>query len=191
MKLTRTLFLVCFVAVFAAAAHADTALPKDPIIKTGGGDPVPAGIIITSFTISSSTGTSPGTSPCVLDQNGIMTTSPSCFFENDITVNGTGLTIAQLIFDMPTIDPSTVTCGFLTGSPFSMCGVDSLPGGGTQVTFFDGSIPFHTDFTLDFEGFPAGQKFGGTASPVPEPGTLALLLGGLGALLTRCRQRVS
>ena len=200
MKLTRTLLLSFAIVVFAAAAQADTSLPNDPRIKTGGGGggsssipspfSVPAGIIVTNFTISSATGTSPGTSPCVLNQNGIMTTSPACLFENDITVNGAGLTIAQLIFDMPNIDPETVNCGFLVGSPFAECGVDPLAGGGTEVTFFGGSIPFHSDFTLDFEGFPKNQQFGGTASPVPEPCTLAMLVGGLGTLLARRRSRV-
>ena len=186
-----SLLLLC-----SAQARADSIPTGDPIVKTGGGgtgapirlgDPAPAGIITPDFTIFSSSGTSPGTSPCVLIQGGIVTTSPTCLFENDIAPNGVGLTIISLTFDAPSIPfgPGDL-CNFLPGSPFSQCGVDPLPGGGTQFSFFAGSIPFHTDFTLDFEGFPANTSFSATAG-IPEPGTLALFLGGIGALLARRR----
>ncbi len=153
-----------------------------------------AGIITPDFTISSATGTSPGTSPCVLIQFGVVTSvSPDCFFENDINPSGVGLTITQLVFDVAGIDPTTVTCDTKImgiAGPFADCGVEPLPGGGgTQATFFDGSIPFHSDFRLDFEGFPPATSFGGVAGVVPEPGTLVLFLGGIGALLARRRLR--
>ncbi|HEV2177325.1 MAG TPA: PEP-CTERM sorting domain-containing protein [Terriglobia bacterium] len=195
MRLNRILLSALLVLLCSGVALADNALGGDPVVKTGGGGglaptgslgSVPAGIITTSFTITSPSGTSPGTSPCILTQGNIMTTSPQCLFENDIALNGVGVTITSLIFDAPGIDPNTVMCGFLTGSPFLGCGVDQLEGGGTEISFFDGSIPFHADFTLDFEGFPQNFNFGGTAI-TPEPGTLALLLGGIGTLLGRRR----
>jgi hypothetical protein len=192
MKSPRILALAVFVALSTAQAHADSIPTGDPIIKTGGvGDPPsPAGITTPNFLIQSPSGTSPGTSACLLFQFGVLTnTSPNCLFENDIAPGGVGLTITSLTFDAPSVPfgPQDL-CNFLLGSPFSQCGVDPLPGGGTQFSFFNGSIPFHTDFTLDFEGFPASTSFSTTAG-IPEPGTLALFLGGIGALLARRRLR--
>ncbi len=192
--------LTAILALCSALAHADSIPTGDPVVKTGGGGgsapirhgstPSPAGIITPDFTIFSSSGTSPGTSPCVLIQGGIMTTSPTCLFENDITSGGIGLTIITLTFDAPSVpfDPLRDLCGFLSGSPFSQCGVDLLTGGGTQFSFFGGSIPFHTDFKLDFEGFPGNTSFSATAG-IPEPATLSLFLGGIGALLPRRKLR--
>jgi len=186
----------------AAPVKADQLPLGDPHVKTGGGlpsafqsasnfafAPAPAPIIVQSFTIESPSGTSPGTSPCKLMEGGITLVTPQCLFENDIAVNGVGETITSLVFDAPGIDPSTVNCGFLAGSPFSMCGVDPLTGGGSQITFFDGSVPYHSDFTLDFEGFPANFSFPSQASASPEPGTVVLIFGGLSALLARRRLR--
>lgn len=200
MKSFRILLLAAFVVLCTAQAQADSIPTGDPIIRTGGGgsagavmlfaDPAaPAGIITPDFTIESPSGSSPATSPCILIQGTLMTSSPECLFENDITRKGAGLAIAQLLFDVGGLTPGTaVGCDFLTGSPFTKC----IPGtanasGEAHVAFFDGLIPFHTDFTLDFEGFPANTSFVTTAGIVPEPGTLALFLGGIGALLVRRR----
>jgi len=165
-------------------AKADQFSSNDPKINVGGDPPsAPAGIITPDFSILSPSGTSPATSPCILIQGTVNTTSPSCLFENDISINGVGQTIFSLTFDALGIDPATVNCGFLTGSPFSGCGVDPLPNGqGTRVIFSDGSIAFHTDFTLSFDTFPENFEIPAQAglNPVPEPGTLALLLSGIG-----------
>src|SRR5215831_5125280 len=195
--------LTAVLALGSTLAYADSIPTSDPVIKTGGaaggGAPVrgasvpsPAGLIVTSFSIFSSSGTSPGTSPCVLLQSGISTTSPACFFENDITVKGSGLAITSLTFDALGVPfNSTDQCGFLSGSPFSSCGVDPLPGAaGTEFTFTQGSIPFHGDFTLDLEGFPKNFTFSATAGTVPEPSTLVMFLTGIGALLVGRRLRV-
>ncbi|HXJ95812.1 MAG TPA: PEP-CTERM sorting domain-containing protein [Terriglobia bacterium] len=196
MKVFHVMMLGTLTLGLSAVASADSLPANDPQIKTGGplgGSSVaplalptaaPAGIITPSFTIQSPSGSSPGTSPCILIQGPFMTTSPLCYFENDITTDGTADTITQLTFDALGIDPSTVTCGELFGSPFSMCGVDSIPGG-TEVSFTDGSIPFHGDFTLQFNGFPSDFSFSGSATTTPEPGTMALLLAGLGSLAIR------
>lgn len=204
MKAFRIALLVALAAAVASFAFADQIPSGDPVVKTGGGLPAaapsfattstmaPAAIITTSFDIVSPTGTSPGTSPCDLMQGTITTVSPDCFFQNQITVNGAGEAITMLTFDAVGVDPSTVNCGFLTGSPFSACGVDPLGTNGTQVTFSDGTIPFGSDFTLDFEGFPANFDFGTTATATtPDPGTLTLVLAGGLALLVRRRLRTS
>lgn len=182
MKLLWIAVLSLLVVFCASAAHANT-IPIDPIIRTGGDPPAaPAGIITPDFTIESPTGTSPAGSPCLLFQFGFLTsTSPACLFENDINLGGIGEAITQLSLDISGVNPTSVSCGFLAGSPFDECAVAPLAGGGTRVLFSQGSIPFHSDFTLEFEGFPKSSSFSTTAS-IPEPGTLALLLGGIGAL---------
>lgn len=194
MKALRIVLLAALAAMVVPVAQADQLPVGDPVVKTGGGHvpaaspgPVPASIITTMFTIESPSGTSPGTSACDLIQGGITTVSPECFFQNDITTNGVGETIGMLTFDVG-ISSSGVNCGFLSGSPFTQCGVDSLGPDSTQISFYGGTISYGTNFTLDFEGFPANTSFGGTASTVPEPGTLALVgVFGL-AMLIACRR---
>jgi len=203
MKSLRIAALSLLVVLWAVPAHAST-IPPDPHYKTGGctscsglpgatapfGDQsVPAGIITPDFSILSPSGASPATSACVLIQGTIMTPSKFCLFENDITVNSAPVAITKLLFDVGGLIPGTVvSCGFLTGSPFAMCTPGTAGDGGqAQVTFFDGSIPFHGDFTLEVgspeDPFPPNTKSGVKASLSPEPGTLALFLGGIGALL--------
>jgi hypothetical protein len=197
MKAVHVIVLCTLTLGLSAIASADQLPPNDPQIKTGGplaassaasalhpSLPAPGAIITAAFTIESPSGSSPGTSACILIQGPFMTTSPQCYFENDITTDGVGDTIGGLTFVAPGINPATVNCGFLAGSAFSTCGVDAIPGG-TEIDFGGGSIPFHTNFTLDFDGFPADFSFSTTASTTPEPSTLALLLAGLGSLAIR------
>lgn len=196
MKAVHVIMLGTLTLGLSAVASAGSLPANDPQIKTGGplgGSSVaalalpmsaPAGIITPSFDIQSPSGTSPGTSPCILIQGPFMTVSPPCYFENDITTEGVGDTISALTFDAFGIDPTTVSCGFLSGSPFTVCSVEPISGG-TEVDFTGGSIPFHGDFTLDFAGFPANFDFPSTATTTPEPGTMALLLAGLGSLAVR------
>lgn len=203
MKRVYVIVLGMFFLSLSTVARADQLPANDPQIKTGGplaassaealalSLPAPAAIITPSFTIESPSGTSPvslpGGSPCELIQGPFTTTSPACYFENDISTDGVGDTITALTFDAMGIVSSTVTCGFLTASPFTSCSVESIPGG-TQVDFSGGSIAFHSDFTLSFEGFPKNFGFSTTATTTPEPGTLALLLAGLGCLGLRRRR---
>ena len=195
MKIIRTVVALIFLVFAAGLAKADQV---DPTIKTGGGgggggggaiplQEAPAGIITLDFTIETPSGSSPYTSPCILTQGTIVTTVPDCVFENDITQSGYGLTLVALTFDAPTINPSTVTCGFFSGSPFGDCSVGPLSGGGAVVEFTDGSIAFHQNFAVHFADFPQDFSFATQATAVPEPVTLTLLLGGVGAVLLRRR----
>ncbi len=186
MNHVRVALLCLLVVCFATALQAsEIPIVIDPVIKVGGLDPpAPAGIITPSFAIMSPSGNSPGTSDCELGQGTITTDVPACLFENDITSKGAAQTITSLTFNAPTVPfGSQDQCGFLTGSPFSQCGVDPLAKGGTQFTFFDGSIPFHSDFTLDFQGFLSNTSFSVTATVTPEPSSIALFLTVIGSAL--------
>jgi PEP-CTERM motif len=198
MRLLGMMLLALVVALPGALVRADQLTGDDPQVKTGGsgllplGDAPPVTIDSTSFSIFSSTGSSPGSSPCVRNERGGSKSSPNCLFENAITgntSNAPGATIIMFTFEVALNGNGKVKCGFLEGSPFSMCDVQQSKGDAT-VTFFGGSIPFGTDFTLDFEGFGAKSTFVAQAT-VPEPGTLGFLAVGIGALLIGRRRRVS
>ena len=198
MKSLRIAVLGLFVVMCAAPAHGDSIKPGDPTIKQGGGDPAsPTPIISPAFYILSQSGSSPASSPCELFQSiggvVVMTgTSPTCLFENVINPSGVGQNITSLVFDV--LNPGgMVTCALINTINFKTCTTGSFDDGGQMVTFSNGSIPYNTDFNLQFIGFPANTDAGcspistcppnTTTSPVPEPGTLVLFFGGIGALL--------
>ena len=200
MKTLGVAALSLVLALWAVPAHADS-IPPDPHFKTGGagggtgavfrfaGQPAFATIIIPDFSILSPSGASPATSPCFLIQSTIKTQSNLCEFKNDITVGGVAVAISKLVFDVGGLIPGTlVNCGFLAGSPFANCTPGTANADGfAQVTFSNGSVPFDAVFSLEYgsptDPFPPNSKSGVTASVSPEPGTLALFLGGIGALL--------
>ena len=199
MKVLRVAALSLLAGLCAAPVHADSVPPGDPRIRQGGGDPAnPTPIISPAFYILSPTGTSPAPgSPCELFQSiggvVVMTgTSPNCLFENVINPSGTGQNITSLVFDV--LHPGgMVTCALINTINFKTCTTGSFDDGGAMVTFSNGSIPFQTDFSLQFTGFPENTQAGcspistcppnTTTSSVPEPGTLVLFFGGIGALL--------
>jgi hypothetical protein len=208
MKLARIVVLAAFALLSAAQAQADSIPTSDPTIRTGpppggghaptlSGDtsPAPAAIITTDFMVMSPSGTSPvslpGGSDCLLFQFGVQTAdSPTCLFENDIETKGVAETLTSLTFIALGISADTVSCQNLAGSPFAQCGVEAIEGG-TEVNFTNGAIPFHQDFTLQFQDFPENFSFSSQATAVvPEPGTLAMFLAGIGALLVGRRLRV-
>ena len=200
MKSLRIAALSFIVVLGAIPAHADS-IPPDPHYKTGGAgggggavfqfasQSAPAAIITPDFSISSATGASPATSPCVLIQGTIKTSAPLCEFKDEITLNGVAQAITKLLFVVGGLKPDTlVSCGFLAGSPFAMCTSGTANSAGVaQVTFLDGSVQYNGVFSLEYgspsDPFPHNTTTGVTASVSPEPGTLALFLGGIGALL--------
>jgi hypothetical protein len=199
MKSVRFAALTPLAVLCAISVHASTIPPIDPHINQGGGDPTsPTPIISSAFYILSPSGTSPAPrSPCELFQSigGVVAmtgTSPDCFFENVINPSGTGENITSLVFDV--LHPGgMVTCALLNQIDFKNCVVGSFDDGGAMVTFNNGVIPYKGDFNLQFIGFPANTDAGcspistcpqnATTSPIPEPGTLVLFVGGVGALL--------
>lgn len=195
MKSLRIAALSSLLVLCSALAHAG---PIDPGVHVGGGD---GSVAITSpnFSIFSSTGTSPP-SDCFLNQDETSTDAPNCSFSNGITEDDTGLAITQLVFDVSDADLSgtsgTLMCDEMTGfgmGPFTACSIASV--GSFTVTFSSGSIQPGDHFTFAFDGFnPTGATFDATAttgpaSTVPEPGTLALLLGAMGTFLVARRFR--
>lgn len=201
MKGIRVIVLGMLAFSLSSVVRADQLPANDPQIKTGGplaasssfsalvlAPSAPAPIITTAFTIESPSGTSPATSPCILMEGTFSFTSPQCYFENDIETDGNPDTIGELTFEFPADSISgPVTCSELTGSPFSNCSVSEVSGI-YQVDFTGGTIPFHSDFTLDFAGFPTDFSPATTATVTPEPGALVLLLTGLGSLVMRRRR---
>jgi hypothetical protein len=209
MKLTRVFVAGALVALslpmFAAVAKADGLPPGDPIVRTAGDPPlpgeVPEGIFTNNFTLSCPSGTCPGTDVsstpnpnwCGLSQLDFSESSPSCFFENDISTNGIPQVINELVFSLPGVPFGSVSEDICTipDQPvlFGTCTkVDDLAGG-TIVTFTGGTIGFHQDFFLDFEGFDGGLVSPAYAN-VAEPGTLPMLGLGLIALLGLTRKRI-
>ncbi|MGB9067584.1 MAG: PEP-CTERM sorting domain-containing protein [Candidatus Acidiferrales bacterium] len=198
MKLSSLFVAGTLVAALTFAvplAKADGLPPGDPQIKAAGDDVIgaPSTIITASFQIVSPTGTSPVSngsegnpgSDCFLVEYGISFDTPTCQFRNELSSDGVGFDINALFFSLPTIAPSSVNCfTSIEGdtSDFGNCVVTSDGGGGSNVLFDDGMIPYNTVFTLAFAGFPAGFTSGVYAN-VPEPTTLPLLLVGFVALL--------
>ncbi len=205
MKLNR-LFLVgalvaMSLAMFGGAAKADGLPPGDPLFKAGGDAPIPgevaAPLIISNFVLSCDTGTCPGSGdvptgndPCGINQMGLENTSPSCFFVNDIEINGHPEAINFFEFAIGGIPPGQegVNCALLNDTLLTGCSVVSDGAGGSLVEF-TGSIPYGTAFLIDLEGFPQNESFSGYAN-VPEPGTLPLLGLGLVGLLAFTRKRI-
>jgi hypothetical protein len=186
------ILIVALAVMVAPVVKADQLPPGDPIVKAAGaGFDAPAGIITTSFTIASPTGTSPldptdpNSSACVLTQGPFSVNSPACQFQNDITENGNGIDIDALIFELPSVPTASVNCDTAIEGDvtlFGSCSVMSDGGDGTIVTFNDGTITYGTIFTLGFEGFTGGLTSSVIAN-VPEPGILMLLVIGFVALI--------
>jgi hypothetical protein len=196
-----------FVVLCAAQVRADSTPTSDPKVKTGGGSgSVPITSTIFSITIDPSGSSGPDIAPCTLTEGGISTLAPDCVFQNDIMVEvapvcppdcyddpEVGVTISQLSFFISnTVFSGTLTCDLLTAygpSPwFNACSVD--PAGQTIVTFSGGSgILPGGDFSLEFDDFHTGGVTVGGIATIPEPATLTLFLGGIGALVARRRSR--
>jgi hypothetical protein len=203
MKLLRIVALAAFVVLCTVQAHADSIPTGDPVIRSGGGSgSVP--ITFPTFFILTPTGSSPtdGTD-CFLIQGGVSTDAPGCFFSNHIMTGQGGATIDALVFVVSKASFSgTLSCALSTAlggdSPwFTNCAVSPAA---PVVTFSGGpGIPFGDEFSMGFRGFQSNTTFvsrtilSGSDTPTilsgsdtlatPEPGTLALFVGGLGALL--------
>jgi hypothetical protein len=173
MKL-RLSALLAFALTAASFAFSDPVLndPKvvfHPPSQSGGGGPLESDITATFFTFFSPTGTSPGTSACVID--GV--DDAVCDF-----LNISGVDWTQLEF---TVSPGgdLSSCQPLYG--FTNC--DVLQQGDTSTptvfTLSGGTgIPDGTAFGFSTQGWAADAEFD-VAANTPEPSKTAILLAGL------------
>ena len=172
MKLRMSALLTVAVAitpfVFTNTMSASKVVFHPPS-QSGGGGPPESDITETSFTFFSPTGTSPGTSPCVID--GV--DDDVCDFLN---VSGVDWTVLEF-----TVAPGgdLTSCQPLFG--FTNCDV-LQPGDSTSpsiFTFTGGTgIPDGTAFGFSVQGWATNTEFDVVAN-TPEPSKSALLLVGL------------
>jgi len=176
MKAFRIAAFAALAVLYAAQVHAQSTPPNDPVIRTGGGSHS-VGVTSPIFKVVSPSGNSPalntlsGSTDCVLAQPGkAPTTVPGCFFKNNIMLpGGTGVTITRLIFIVDSDEFSGIlTCGTDTAlggtGPFAACSVQPV-GDGTLsvVSFFNGSVPPGSDFSMGMRGFNSNPGFPGIA----------------------------
>jgi hypothetical protein len=173
MKAFRIAAIAAFLLVFAALVYAQ--VPNDPVIRTGGGHhSVPVTSVI--FGVGSPSGNSPALSTvpdstdCVLTQKGQTASVPGCFFKNNITtLRGKPRTISRLVFLVNNSEyTGTLTCGTDTTlggpGPFAACTVQPVGDGSfSVVTFFNGSVPYGSDFSMGMRGFNSNTNFAAVA----------------------------
>jgi hypothetical protein len=191
MRLFQALVMVVLLAMCASVTLADG---TDPNVKTvGGGGSTP--ITGTSFTFAYV--------PC----DSIDGAPPESFCFNGLNESSVGWTNLQVTTNYsfaggsaPTLDDwscGIMEEGFVT--EFASCTIESVTNNLTTMTgsvvtlYFGGEIP-NTDGTPDFYTTETGvTATTGTLNAnvvTPEPGTLALLLTGIGAFAARRRLRL-
>ena len=185
MQPRRFLQLTTCLLVLVGCSFASSMNDPKIIIGGGTGSPLSDTITVTGNTFSfiSPTGTSPGTSPCIV--NGI--TDPNCGI-----INGNDTTWASLTFFIHPIQGGLSCDG---GSFFAFCDVNNQQGIVSFSQCFEDSCGSGVGpgqfFAMSVEGFLAGSGFGvgaNGANPAPEPASLVLVLTGAAALLRRRRK---
>ena len=182
METRRFIFLLALLLLFGVGAWADT-VPIDPqIIIVGRGDPTP----IFGLTFPVPFGSCAGTG----------LESEFCF--EGINFSGVDWTNLALMITPP--DPSTAIGALSCSSDlFALNNCSGMVGGPGEtlfVLFLQGTGPgiptepidFDPPFAIGFSLFPTGTTVSAAAN-VPEPGTMALFLTGVGALVARRRLR--
>jgi hypothetical protein len=169
----KACLLGILIALGSAAAYADSINDPRIIIRDPLGCPtnncVPVGL---SFTFN----------------------APSAGFGLLHFINTSGVTMSSLILTETGVAAANISC---SANIFS-CGVVAFGQNGAKLVLTalgpGGGIPNGNSFEIllscvNETCWPGGLQFTATANAVPEPGTMALMLTGLGALLTRRKLR--
>lgn len=166
LALASLLSLVLIVPV-AQADEIDPNLDPQIIIRQGSGT-----IPVTGLTFSFTLGTADG-EETIDNQSGQVWTTLTLTISPGAPADGLG--------------PEFFVCTpleFFTDCTFLQLGSTTTA---TIVMFFGGTgIPADTHFTIEWVGFPEGAGLVGVAN-VPEPGTMLLLVSGMGAMALRRR----
>jgi hypothetical protein len=189
MKMLRFILLSLGILCLSVPAWADQVPGTDPRVIIGGGKGSLS--VGDTFLFSSATGSSPATSPCVV--NGVP--ENDCVFQN-----GTSSTFTTLSLDIDeTLPPgSEVDCGVVVGGPFTACTFEA-DADGYFFTFSGGpGVAPGGDFMITLDSWNPNTNVGvganGMTPPdpgTPEPGTVVLLLTGIGALALALRTKAS
>jgi hypothetical protein len=167
--------------LFAGVATGNAISDMGDPSEIGGGGPPVSHIGGSLFSFLSSTGTSPGTSACVI--NGV--NDSVCDF-----VNVSGQTWSSLVWTILPGEPLT-SCQFTIG--FTNCVVNQQGDATTPsiITFFGGAGILNTQaFGVAAVGWAPNTSFS-LAANVPEPTSFVLLMAGLAALAARRATRRS
>jgi hypothetical protein len=109
-------------------------------------------------------------------------------------INVSGVTMNSLILTETGVAAANISC---SANVFS-CGVVAFGQTGAKIVLTalgaGGGIPAGNSFEIILSCvnetcWPGGQQFQAAANAVPEPGTIALMLTGVGALFTRRKLR--
>jgi len=178
VKRTGMIVICAVVLLCAGAAQADTI---DPVIIVRGAS---GSIPITGPTVILTYLNQPG---CTNQTYLIPNISPNPLPGMACSlINMTNAAIASITFNITSAQlPLTLQCATLCSS------FTSTVTGGTAIFTFSPPIPTAQPFNeigVDFINFAAGTTIAVTATAVPEPGTIGLLLTGLGAIAARRRR---
>ncbi len=185
MQLRRFLQLTASVLVLVGCSFANSMNDPKIVISGNGGAPLLNTVTVSGDTFSfvSPSGTSPGTSPCIVNGQ----TDTDCSI-----INGNNFTWTSLTF---LITPTQGGLSCDGGSFFAHCSVNDQQGIVTFSQCFDDSCGSGVGpgqfFAMSVEGFLSPTEFAvgaNGASPVPEPASLVLMLTGAAALLRRRRK---
>ncbi len=185
MKISQICALVMLLVVVSAMAFADGIKDPTVIVKglSGNSDGRADGCEYTCAKLFFNF-TTPASEPGTLD------------FTNDTSVTWTSLTLVERGNSVPLADITCFTSSIFTNCTRALSGHG--PNGHPELIFSGGTgIAPGSNFAIGFgcKGgcWPGGVSFGGYANKpnglaAPEPGTIALMTTGLGALVSRRKQ---